>query len=135
MSDYGLIANYETPIYAVKIVRNGWIYELLGLLTILLRRWRRTKKKHTTCITIVAIHDPGYEMKRKKSDLFCGKKTKIQRILVPTVPMIDKIIGTTEYPIPRKAPGNRSIIPQRKYGTVVIDRISKPHRMTSGSSV
>ena len=57
--------------------------------------------------------------------------TNIQNILIPTVPITDNIIGTSEYPIPRSAPGNRSIIPHKKYGTVVIDNISTPHLITS----
>ena len=57
--------------------------------------------------------------------------TNIQNILIPTVPITDNIIGTSEYPIPRSAPGNRSIIPHKKYGTVVIDNISIPHLITS----
>lgn len=32
---------------------------------------------------------------------------KIQTILVPTVPMIERSIGIAEYPIPRNAPGKR----------------------------
>ena len=47
----------------------------------------------------------------------------------------DKIIGTAEYPIPLNAPGNKSIIPHRKYGTVVIESISTPHLITSASFV
>ena len=54
---------------------------------------------------------------------------------MPTVPIMDRTMGTAECPIPRSAPGIRSMIPQRKYGTVVIDRISSPHRITSLSDV
>ena len=45
------------------------------------------------------------------------------------------LIGTPEYPIPRRAPGSRSIIPQQKYGTVVKARTSTPQRITSASLV
>ena len=84
---------------------------------------------------IVMIHDPGYEMNSTYS-VWCGAETtEIYTIRVPTVPMTDRIIGTAEHPIPRRAPGKRSMMPQRKYGTVVIDRISIPQRITSGSPV
>lgn len=45
---------------------------------------------------------------------------KIQTILVPTVPMIERSIGIAEYPIPRSAPGKRSISPHIKisYGSI-----------------
>jgi hypothetical protein len=49
--------------------------------------------------------------------------------------MTDKTIGTAEQPMPRNAPGNKSIIPHRKYGIVVMERISIPHFMTSASDV
>ena len=39
---------------------------------------------------------------------------KIHTTLVPTVPMTDNTIGTAEYPMPRSAPGNKSIQPHRK---------------------
>ena len=39
---------------------------------------------------------------------------KIHTTLVPTVPMTDNTIGTADYPMPRSAPGNKSIQPQRK---------------------
>ena len=84
---------------------------------------------------IVMIHDPGYEMNSTYSERCCGKMPKIHTIRVPTVPMTDRIIGTADHPIPRRAPGKRSMMPQRKYGTVVIDRISIPQRITSGSPV
>ena len=51
---------------------------------------------------------------------------------MPTVPMIDRIIGTPERPIPRIAPGKRSIIPHKKYVSVVNERISIPLLITSG---
>ena len=52
------------------------------------------------------------------------------------LPMItDNIMGTEEYPIPRSAPGKRSMMPHRKYGTVVMESISNPHAITSGSLV
>ena len=86
-------------------------------------------------MTIVAIHDPGYEIKRKYNDLCIGKNTNIHKIRIPTVPIIESIIGIVEYPIPLNAPGNRSIIPQKKYGTVVMDKISSPHFITSASDV
>jgi Na+-driven multidrug efflux pump len=64
----------------------------------------------------------GAEINRKYSDLCCGKNAKIHRTRIPTVPIIDNTIGTAEYPIPRSAPGKRSIIPHRKYGTVGMQR-------------
>ena len=48
-------------------------------------------------------------------------------ILVPTVPITDKTIGTAECPIPRRAPGIRSIIPHKKYKIVVIDNKSSEY--------
>ena len=63
---------------------------------------------------MVANQDAGYEINKKDNDRCCGKNTYIQRILVPTVPTMDKIIGIMAYPIPRMAPGSKSIMPQRK---------------------
>ena len=60
------------------------------------------------------IHDAGYEINRIASDLWYGKMPKIHTTLVPTVPMTDNTIGTADYPMPRSAPGNRSIQPHRK---------------------
>lgn len=56
---------------------------------------------------IVAIHEPGYDINRKNSDLWLGNRPYIQIILTPTVPIIESIIGTVEYPIPLSAPGRR----------------------------
>ena len=80
---------------------------------------------------IVAIHEPGYDINRKNSDLWLGNRPYIQMILTPTVPIIESIIGTVEYPIPLSAPGKRSMIPHRKYGIVVIEIISSPDLITS----
>ena len=80
---------------------------------------------------IVAIHEPGYDINRKNSDLWLGNRPYIQIILTPTVPIIESIIGTAEYPIPLSAPGKRSMIPHRKYGIVVIEIISSPDLITS----
>lgn len=77
------------------------------------------------------IQDAGYEMNRTARDLCLGKIQYIHTIRVPTVPMIERSIGTPECPIPRSAPGNKSINPQRKYVTVVYSRISIPHFITA----
>ena len=79
---------------------------------------------------IVAIHEPGYDINRKNNDLWLGNRPYIQMILTPTVPIIESIIGTVEYPIPLSAPGKRSMIPHRKYGIVVIEIISSPDLIT-----
>ena len=84
---------------------------------------------------MVIVHDAGYDINNTYSDLLYGNIKNIHTILVPTVPIIDNIMGTAEYPIPRNAPGNKSIIPHKKYGTVVIERIYIPHFITSGSFV
>ena len=47
-------------------------------------------------------------------DLWFGKIPNTHTILVPTVPITESTIGTAEYPIPRSAPGNKSMIPHRK---------------------
>ena len=80
---------------------------------------------------IVAIHEPGYDINRKNNDLWLGNRPYIQMILTPTVPIIESIIGTVEYPIPLSAPGKRSMIPHRKYGIDVIEIISSPDLITS----
>ena len=48
------------------------------------------------------------------NDLNLGNIPKIQTILVPTVPITESIIGTIDFPIPRRDPGNRSIHPHKK---------------------
>ena len=65
-------------------------------------------------------------MNNRSNALCDGKIIKIHTILVPTVPSTDNIIGTVEYPIPRSAPGNRSMIPHRKYVIVVHENIAMP---------
>ena len=64
------------------------------------------------------IQDAGYDINKISKDLWFGKIQKIHTILVPTVPMIERIIGTPERPIPRSAPGNRSINPHPEEGII-----------------
>ena len=44
------------------------------------------------------IQDAGYEMNRTARDLCLGKIQYIHTIRVPTVPMIERSIGTPECP-------------------------------------
>lgn len=61
-------------------------------------------------------NDPGTRIGNKEDveTSVDGNIPKIHRILVPTVPMTDRIMGTVDDPMPLRAPGKRSMIPQRK---------------------
>lgn len=61
-------------------------------------------------------NDPGTRIGNKEDvETSVGwEYSKIHRILVPTVPMTDRIMGTVDDPMPLRAPGKRSMIPQRK---------------------
>ena len=62
------------------------------------------KEKHTDLEKLEQLYkESGYDINRKNSDLWLGNRPYIQIILTPTVPIIESIIGTVEYPIPLSA--------------------------------
>ena len=55
-----------------------------------------TNTRHIACITIVINHEAGYDMNNSYRLLWLGNTPYIHTSLVPTVPTIERTIGTAE---------------------------------------